>query len=455
METTIVKAGWLTARTCKRKAWLEMREESEPLSEGDRFRIEQGREIGELARGLFPSGHLVTTQDGRSPVELTQDLLAENSTETLFEPAFLSRPFITRADIITRRDGKWHLLEVKSSFADTPNFERLIDDVAYTALVIGHTGLTLETISLMLLSRDFRFGDGPERLFEIVDVSPQVRTRVEEFARSAEAIAELLLSDTPPTPVLVSGCRSCSFFANQCLGKGLTSTVLEIPSLQPAQLQLLSARGIVDLSLAPDDLNLNESQGRAKYSALSGNFVSTPNLSSALNSIVWPCHYLDFETVAAILPLYEGQGCHQQVVTQVSVHRRESPEAELWHTEYLADASRESERNLAETLIQVLFDLLPIVRDNVYHPGFRGSFSIKAVVPALIPDLSYEGLNVSDGAMASTKFAKMACGRIVEKDIEKTRRDLLAYCKVDTFALVRLHEDLSNRAARRRGAGST
>jgi hypothetical protein len=269
--------------------------------------------------------------------------------------------------------------------------------------------------------------------------------------------------------------------------------VLEIPSLQPAQLQLLSARGIVDLSLAPDDLNLNESQGRAKYSALSGNFVSTPNLSSALNSIVWPCHYLDFETVAAILPLYEGQGCHQQVVTQVSVHRRESPEAELWHTEYLADASRESERNLAETLIQVLgsrgsvivysnfentriaalqarfpdlapqlrnisdrlFDLLPIVRDNVYHPGFRGSFSIKAVVPALIPDLSYEGLNVSDGAMASTKFAKMACGRIVEKDIEKTRRDLLAYCKVDTFALVRLHEDLSNRAARRRGAGST
>jgi hypothetical protein len=491
MRTTIVKGTWLTALACNSKAWLELREESAALSEADLFRMEQGREIGELARALFPSGRLVTTQDGRTPVELTQDLLADGSTETLFEAAFLDDPFMTRADILTRRDGAWHLLEVKSSFSDTVGLEELIDDVAYTALVIQRSGLPIETNSLMLLSRDYRFGDGPERLFEIVDVSARVRSRVEEFADSAEALAEVLLSETPPKPVLVSGCRSCSFFASKCLGRGLNSTVLEIPSLHHTKLERLSAAGIVDLSLASDDLKLNERQERAKYSALTGNVVIEPSLSSALESIVWPCHYLDFETVATVLPLYGGQGCHQQVLTQFSVHHRDGPEAEVRHSDYLADASRESERDLAETLIQVLglsgtvivyshfektriaalqarfpdlapqlqgildrlIDLLPVVQDNVYHPEFRGSFSIKAVLPALIPDLSYEGLAVGDGNMAIMKFAQMARGQIVGAKVEETRRDLLEYCKLDTFAMVRLHEALNDRAASRRGAG--
>lgn len=491
MRTNIVKSSWLTALACRSKAWLDMREEAAELSEADGFRMEQGREIGELARKLFPNGRLVTTQDGRTPVELTQELLADDSTETLFEAAFLDGPFMARADIITRRDGAWHLLEVKSSFSDTGGLEELIDDVAYTALVIRRAGLKIETSSLMLLSREYRFGDGPERLFEIVDVSAPVRGRVEEFGGSAEALAEALLSETPPTPVLVSGCRSCNFFASQCLGKGLNSTVLELPGLHHTKLKRLSAEEIVDLSRVPDDLKLNERQERAKYSALTGNVVIEPGLSKALESIVWPCHYLDFETVATVLPLYEGQGCHQQVLTQFSVHHRDGPEEEVRHSEYLADASRESERALAEALIRVLgasgsivvyshfektriaalqerfpdlapqlqaildrlVDLLPVVQDNVYHPEFRGSFSIKAVLPALIPDLSYKGLAVGDGNTAITRFARMARGEIVGEAAERTRAELLEYCKLDTLAMVRLHEALLERATLGRRAG--
>jgi len=91
-------------------------------------------------------------------------------------------------------------------------------------------------------------------------------------------------------------------------------------------------------------------------------------------------------------------------------------------------------------------DLHPIITDHVYHPDFHGSFSIKKVLPALIPDLSYDGLAVRDGEMAITRFAQMARGEIVGDAIPTTRTDLLEYCKLDTAAMVRLHEKLTQLA---------
>lgn len=87
-------------------------------------------------------------------------------------------------------------------------------------------------------------------------------------------------------------------------------------------------------------------------------------------------------------------------------------------------------------------NLLPIIPDHVYHPAFRGSFSIKSVLPALVPSLSYAGLEVSDGDTAITHFARMARGEIVGDDVSITRKQLLEYCKLDTLAMVKVHEAL-------------
>jgi hypothetical protein len=230
---------------------------------------------------------------------------------------------------------------------------------------------------------------------------------------------------------------------------------------------------------------LNARQQRAVKSSKSGQVIIEDGLGNALEGIVWPCYYLDFETVATVLPLYAGQGCHQQVLTQFSIHHWNRIHGELHHSEYLADATKDCQRELAEALIrdlgqhgsimvytsfektriaglQVLFpklaqplqaildrlvDLHPIIADHVYHPEFRGSFSIKKVLPALVSDLSYEGLPIADGEMAVTQFARMARGEIVGSDVEVTRRDLLDYCKVDTLAMVRLHERLQEMAS--------
>jgi hypothetical protein len=268
------------------------------------------------------------------------------------------------------------------------------------------------------------------------------------------------------------------------LGKGIEHSVLEIPGLHYKKLQRLSAAGIVDFALIPADLGLNDKQERAKKGALSGQTVTDPGLKGALASIVWPCYYLDFETVMLALPLYPGHGCHRQVLTQFSVHRRDGLGAELHHSEYLADATTDCERQLAEALIQALGnrgsilvyssfeatrikalrdtfpdlavplqaildrlkDLLTIIQNNIYHPDFRGSFSIKAVLPALVKDLSYEGLAVADGDTAITRFARMARREITGDAVEVTRQQLLEYCKTDTLAMVRVHDVLCEMA---------
>jgi hypothetical protein len=255
--------------------------------------------------------------------------------------------------------------------------------------------------------------------------------------------------------------------------------------LHHKKLKRLSTEGIIDLSLAPDDLKLNERQKRAKSAALSGETFIGNGLGQALNAIAWPCHYLDFETVAAVLPLYDGHGCHQQVLTQFSIHHRDGMGEEARHSEYLADAARDCERDLAVALIAALgnqgaiivyssfektritalkemfpdlgtplqailgrlVDLLSFITEYVYHPDFKGSSSIKKILPVLVPDLSYKELDIGDGDTAITRFARMARGEITGNDIEPTRRHLLEYCKLDTFAMVRLHETLLKMAA--------
>ena len=81
-----------------------------------------------------------------------------------------------------------------------------------------------------------------------------------------------------------------------------------------------------------------------------------------------------------------------------------------------------------------LFDLLPIVRKRIYH-AFRGRFSIKEVLPAMVPDMLCEGLDIGDGATAIAKFAKMATARYSPEDAQRVRADLLEYCKQDTLAM--------------------
>lgn len=478
-HSTVTKAEWLTVASCPTMAWRDRRTASEPPSEAEQFRMQQGREVGELARQLYPGGVLIKRSEREDTAAATSRLMAAGDTPCLFEAEFRFRSLTARADILVRQDDGWHLMEVKSCFSDTDDLPGLDEDLAYTVMVSRRTGVIIAQASLVLLSRGYRYGMEPGRLFELIGRTAEVTAIVAEAADPSDIEAALAASD-PPTPQFTSACKTCPHFSETCLGAGHDHTVLELPRLHGSKIAQLAQARIIALEDVPGDFSLTARQSTVRAATNAQRRHVAEGLPAALAEVVWPCHYLDFETVMTSLPLYPGQGCHQQVLTQFSVHHADVPAHVTGHDEFLAPAERESERALAEQLIAVLgrsgsvvvysgfekaqisrlikrfpdlkpdlarvvdrlVDLCAVLQAQVYDPHFRGSYSIKKVLPVLVPQLSYAGLSIADGAAAITAFARMARGEITGQEFPATRNALKQYCALDTLAMVELHQAL-------------
>jgi hypothetical protein len=108
----------------------------------------------------------------------------------------------------------------------------------------------------------------------------------------------------------------------------------------------------------------------------------------------------------------------------------------------LAEALPDLSNDLLALLEGRIVDLLKLVQKHCYHPEFHGSFSIKSVLPALVPDLGYSDLEISDGGQASAAYAEMVRPETPAEGRIQLRESLFAYCRRDTEAMVRLFETL-------------
>ena len=210
--------------------------------------------------------------------------------------------------------------------------------------------------------------------------------------------------------------------------------------------------------------------------------VVEPGLARALGGFRPPLAFLDFETVGLAIPVWDGCHPYDQVPVQFSCHRP-AADGTLTHHEWIADGPRDPRPELARQLVAAcrgartvvaynagfergcierlaatvpeladellgiaarLADPLPVVREHVYHPEFGGSFSLKAVLPALVPGPAYEGLEVAEGATASVELERLmfAGDAMPAEDRQRLRDALLRYCAVDTMSMVRLLERL-------------
>ena len=261
------------------------------------------------------------------------------------------------------------------------------------------------------------------------------------------------------------------------------------------------AQGIHSVFEIPEHQKLPPAARRQMRALREGRMIVEPGLRQALGDALGKARlgFLDFETIQRAIPVWDGLGPWQQVVGQFSYHeqngKREAGDGKgdpagardpgdgkrtYTHQAYLAEgpgdprpelveqmleATRDAERTvmyspfersrineLAEqlqpfaedlhALAAKLVDLLPIVRNHVYHPDFGGSFSLKHILHPLVPDLSYHDLTVVDGQVASVEIARLLFVAHLVEDRDRLRRDLLAYCERDTWAMVRLVERL-------------
>jgi hypothetical protein len=262
--------------------------------------------------------------------------------------------------------------------------------------------------------------------------------------------------------------------------------ITEIPHIREASLHALLDLGITSIrDISPVDIGvLSANQAHTVRVVQSGEpYVDVEGLRRDLARLNWPARHLDFETIMPALPLWEGTRPYETVPFQYSIHiHAEDGTAE--HREYLHVGGTDPRRPLAERMLSDLgetgsithytgyelrvlnglasalpdlasriaalmprmVDLEPIIRTNTKHPAQRGRTSIKCVLPAWCPDLSYADLGISDGQVASVRYLRACRGMMDAEAAEAVYSDLREYCDRDTYAMVRLLEVLREQA---------
>lgn len=437
--------------------------------------MEQGKEIGRLARTLYPDGIFVNEFNPQTASTYTNDLLENSTHQVLFEATFLAENYITKADILIRNEDGWELIEVKSTVAEKKEF---IDDMAYTTMIAQAAGLSPSVVSLMLIDRNYRFGMPTEKLFVKLDMTEKVLDRVEEFKTVFDFVDAISCTPNEAEPNLTFKCKNCIQF-NECHGEDTEAHIFEIPRIRQNKIEELIKSGITSIHEIPDSFSLSDNQRRVVECVQNGEMEVDSDLQNKLSEIQWPAYYLDFETMMTALPLWPDITPYEQIPVQYSLHICDLPGNITHHAEYLADPHHDCRRDLTQRLIENckgegsiiayssfekttitklsksfpdLSEELQSLIDRIVdlekcikcinHPEFCGRTSIKVVLPVLVPYLSYKGLEIADGDTALVTFAKMAQGKMDSEDMEMTRAALLEYCKMDTLAMVRLHEVL-------------
>jgi hypothetical protein len=463
------KTRFLAGLQCSKLLWLRVHERGAPeLAAVDpalQSIFDDGTRVGELARERFPGSILIPPDESR--VEATREAI-EHGASGIFEASFFAGDVFAAVDVLLRDGNGWCVIEVKATTAVKPPH---IPDAAVQLYVLERAGLAVTRVEIMHLDRACRHPD-LSNLFRRVDVTAQARAFLAHVpARVAEQTAVLAGS----LPVVATGnhCNEpypCPFQA-RCLPPLPEHHVSTLYRGGRLVAELLS-EGVERIDQIPEPLDgIRERQRRAVSTS---SLVVEGDLGDALTAFQDPVAFVDFETVSPAVPRWSGCGPYSAVPVQFSVHVEDGPAVS--HKEWLAAGPDDPRRPLALALLEAcrgarslvaynapferagiealaaacpdmasdlgtladrMLDLLPVVRDHVYHPAFGGSFALKAVLPALVGE-GYEDLAIADGGNASVRLSQLLFGAVPEGDRDTLRRDLLAYCKRDTWALVQL-----------------
>ncbi len=474
---------------CPKLSWLQKyKPEERESDESAETRMIRGKEVGEIAKGLFGDYIDATvlkadgTLDISAMIDKTKALMSSGA-ENICEAAFSYDGLYCAVDILRKEGSGYAIYEVKSTAAVK---DYHYADVAYQKYVLEKCGVNVVAAHIVVLNNEYvRHGaiDVVE-LFSIdggVDISGVIAEEercVEENLRLAENI---LSSDIEPTIELCGKCAECDY-GKYCMKDLPKPNVLDLYGFRGKWGCLKN--GIVSFDdLEKSDIRLTDMQRRQIDYALHdrGVYVDKKAVTAFLNSLTYPLYFLDFETEQPCIPEYDGVRPYEQIPFQYSLHYVESEGGELKHCEYLAESGIDPRRELAERLCadipqnvctlayhastekgiikklaeefpdlsELLLnihsginDLLPVFNKGAYYKcEMGGSFSIKSVLPAVFPEEDYHNLDgVQNGTDAMDIFPRIK--DMSPDEAKAAREQLLRYCEHDTYAMVMLWREL-------------
>lgn len=480
MALFITKSNFMSGLQCQKRLWLEVKEPNRAtaLAPAQQRIINQGNEVGHYARQQFPGGKLITG-NSLDPIQETQQAILSRASR-LFEAAFVFDGLLIRCDILRRNaTGTWELIEVKSS---SKVKDEHIEDVALQKYVLTGAGITVNKTKLMHINTQHCCYPDLSKLFMFEDITSKVDKTLKKIPSLLQNCKTTLASDIEPEFTVGKHCdkpNPCPF-KDSCWQGIPEASIFTIPRLHEGKLKDLVQRKIFDLRSLPANFQLTENQ-RIYVDSIHTKqpMIDKKAIATSLTSLEYPLHFFDFETHNPAIPRFNQLKPYEQFPFQYSCHVLQK-DGNLEHYEYLhtdesdprpslvaelvTAISREGsvivyhksfESNLLKKLAQDfptykqqldsianrLWDQEDIFKKHYKHPAFLGKTSIKKVLPILVSDLSYDVLEVKRGDEAQAIWDEMIkTSEPVRK--QKLTADLKDYCKLDTFAMVKIHEAL-------------
>ena len=478
------KSQFTRGLQCHKSLWLfkNRRDLQQKPDASLQARFDAGTEVGILAQQLFPGGTGLEYESGISKnIIKTQELIA-SGTETVYEATFRHDNVLAMVDILRKGKNGWEMYEVKSS---TETKDIFINDTAIQYYIARGTGLEISRVFLIHLNNRYtRMGELDLRtLFTVDDVTELTLSRQADIPQQLGDMRRCLEGGEPSIDIgpYCTAPYECDF-KSYCWQHIPEYSIFDIANLRSKRKFALYYGGVLHLQDIPDDFSLSDNMQIQVEAELTGReFKNTRNIEEFLSKISEPIGFLDFETFMESVPSFNLQRPYQQTPFQYSLHI--SKNGKLVHHEFLGEPGidprqvfieklledtiscrtilvynqafeiarlQEIAKNFPEfsegidSIITKIIDLMAPFRNKDYYVReMCGSHSIKYVLPALIPDLSYDNLAIADGEMAMLSYASLS--KMDEGDEkEKIRRDLLAYCRLDTLAMVKIWERLVN-----------
>ena len=446
-----------------------------------------GHDVGELATRLYPGGIMIMEDHlhHEEGLQTTLKVMEDNSVPAIYEAAFIGDGVRIRVDILERLDyDKWNLIEVKSS---TSIKDVYIQDVAIQYHAIVRSGVNIDRAFLMHVNNQYIY-DGNKldlkNFFKLSDLTDKVIDIQDGISGMIHEFNRMLKQSNPPDIQPSRHCMNpyeCEFW-EYCTKDMPEHWVMELTGITQKRLNDLMAINLRDIRDIPDEFRLSTLQRRIRNSVIHNKEYIAAELQAGLESIEYPLHFLDFETIGPAIPRYAGTRPYQPIPFQWSDHIL-YPDGRLVHREYLCDEDKDPGEEFINTLIgslgtrgsifiytnyesmviQALAERMPRfseilvniterfrdlcaqIKKYYYHPGFHGSFSLKSVLPALVPEMSYRELTIKEGDHASVEYLRMINPATTTEEKAMIRKELLTYCGYDTLAMVRIREELLKR----------
>lgn len=486
------KTDYLLFRECKKSTWLKIHKPDiyyqHELSAFAKLLIKTGNEVELVARKRFPSGILIEGRDSAAQA-LTQEHIQKKQ-QVLFQAVFEKDGFFAAVDILqfNPETNKYSIYEVKST--NDIDEKTHYYDLAFQVNLLRKFGLIIEKMHLVHLDKEYVFRDELNfvGLFQIDDISDKINSLCEEVLFEMNSALTYLSQDSLPKGhclcVYKGRSNHCTCFSvlNPDVPEYSVHDIVRI-GLSKKKLEDMVDGKIFHIDKIPPHITLsNIQQNQINTYKLDSIVIDKERMVKELKDLEFPLYFIDYETLPCAIPRFDGFSPYHHIPFQYSLYVLTTPEAKpvlleflytdgndptthfvkslekhigssgsitVWHKSF--ECGRNSEmairnpelKEYIDSLNARVFDLEDIFKKQYYvHKDFKGSTSIKKVLPVLVPGLSYKDLDIQDGGSAAEIWNKLCVEKLSKNEKEKIVTSLKKYCGLDAYAVYSIWREL-------------